>query len=111
MSGRLLAAEYQPKENNVVVCSAVKEQVKRMFTVACTDGLVLPLIAQFSAVAIKNNLNYFKVNVRNRGNKIEILKNGKNLNGKKIANQESIYVSPFTVRQARKRFYKKIISN
>ena len=49
---------------------------------------------------------YFKVNVKNRGNKIVILKNGKKLRGRKIANQPNIYVSddaPLSMREARKK--------
>jgi len=113
MSDRLMAAEYQPNENNLVVWNAVcedEDQAKRMFTEICTDGLNLPVIPHFSVVAIKKDKKYFKVNVKNRGNKIEILKNGKKLKGRNIANQGNIYVSddaPFSVREARKKLYEK----
>ena len=113
MSGRIMATEYQPTENNVIVRNTVcedEDQAKGMFTELCTDGLALPVIPQFSVIEIKKDKKYFKVNVSNRENKIEILKNGKKLKGKMMRNQQNIYVSddaPLSEREARKRLYEK----
>ena len=60
----------------------------------------------------KKDEKYFKVNVENRQNKIEILKNGKKLKGRKVENQVDIYLSydtAFSVREAKKIIWHKIV--
>ena len=55
----------------------------------------------------KKDEKYFKVNVENRQNKIEILKNGKKLKGRKVENQVDIYLSydtTFSVREAKNNY-------
>ena len=108
LSNRLMSLEYRSNDSNLIVWNVPCEsqnEAKVIFENICEDGLQMSEVPEFSIVIVEKEKIFFKVNVRSTDAKVDILKRGKRLKGKLVANHINIHLSddaPISIRVARK---------
>ena len=111
LTNRLMSLEYRSNDSNLIVWNVPCEsqnEAKVIFEKICEDGLQMSEVPEFSIVIVEKEKIFFKVNVRSTDAKVDILKRGKRLKGKLVANHINIHLSddaPISIRVARKKLF------